>query len=122
MIFQIIHRMACSSYRAHAVLIACFIASRSCFHPPSRAGRYSTGSFYKAIEEARERDRLEQEKCQKKIKALANQLQSSRQMPVDQVSPPLQNIQSLIEEAASIGGEVLNKIPNLETIEDSLIQ
>jgi len=76
----------------------------------------------KAIEEARERDRLEQEKFQEKIKALTSQLQSLRQMPVDQVSRLLQNIQSLIEEAASIGGEVLNKIPNPETIEDSLIQ
>ena len=46
----------------------------------------------------------------------------SKQMPVDQVSPLLQNIQSLIEDAASIGGEALNKIPNLETVEDSLIQ
>jgi seryl-tRNA synthetase len=76
----------------------------------------------KAIEEARERDRLEQENFQKKINALASQLQSSKQMPVDQVSPLLQNIQSLIEDAASIGGEALNKIPNLETVEDSLIQ
>jgi hypothetical protein len=76
----------------------------------------------KAIEEARERDRLEQENYQKKISALASQLQNSKQMTVDQVSPLLQNIQSLIEDAASIGGEALNKIPNLETIEDSLIQ
>lgn len=76
----------------------------------------------KAIEEARERDRLEQETFQKKINALASQLQSSKQMPVDQVSPLLQNIQSLIEDAALIGGEALNQIPNLETIEDSLIQ
>ena len=49
MILQIIDCMACSFYRAHAVLIACFIASRTCFHPPSRAGRYSTGIFYKKI-------------------------------------------------------------------------
>lgn len=76
----------------------------------------------KAIEEARERDRLEQENFQKKINALASQLQTLKQMPVDQVSPLLQSIQSLIEEAVSIGGEVLNKIHNLETIEDSLIQ
>ncbi len=47
MIFQIVDRMACSFYRAHAVLIPCFIASRTCFHPPSRAGRYSTGIFHK---------------------------------------------------------------------------
>ena len=47
MIFQILDRMACSFYQAHAVLIPCFIASRTCFHPPSRAGRYSTGIFYK---------------------------------------------------------------------------
>lgn len=47
MIFQIVDRMACSFYRAHAVLIPRFIASRTCFHPPSRAGRYSTGIFIK---------------------------------------------------------------------------
>jgi hypothetical protein len=50
MIFQIVDRLACSFYRAHAVLILCFIASRTCFHPPSRAGRYSTGIFYKERE------------------------------------------------------------------------
>ena len=49
MIFQIIDRMACSFYGAHAVLIPCFIASRTCLHPPSRAGRYSTGIFYKPL-------------------------------------------------------------------------
>jgi len=49
MIFQIVDRMACSFYRAHAVLIPCFIASRTCFHPPSRAGRYSTGIFINFI-------------------------------------------------------------------------
>ena len=49
MVFQIVDCMVCSLYRAHAVLIPCFIASRTCFHPPSRAGRYSTGIFYKAI-------------------------------------------------------------------------
>ena len=47
MVFQIVDCMVCSLYRAHAVLIPCFIASRTCFHPPSRAGRYSTGIFYK---------------------------------------------------------------------------
>jgi hypothetical protein len=42
--------MACSFYRAHAVLIPRFVASRTCFHPPSRAGRYSTGISYKKEE------------------------------------------------------------------------
>ena len=47
MVFQIVDCMACSFYRAHAVLIPRFVASRTCFHPPSRAGRYSTGISYK---------------------------------------------------------------------------
>lgn len=75
-----------------------------------------------AIEEARERDRLEQQDFYNKINALSNQLHSLKQMPIDQVLTLLQNIQSLIEEAASIGGQVSNKISNLEKIEDDLIQ
>lgn len=74
------------------------------------------------IEEARERDRIGQERFYKKVDELAKQLRSLEKMPIEQVPTLLQNIQSLIEEAASIGGEVLSRVPGLEKIEDDLIQ
>ena len=76
----------------------------------------------KEIEEAREKDRKEQEYFYKKVSELASQMRSLGKMPIGQVSTLLQKIQSLMEEAASIGGEALNKISNLEKIEDDLIQ
>lgn len=72
------------------------------------------------IEEAREKDRIEQEIFFKKIGELTSQLQ--RKIPIGQASTRAQNIQSLMEEAASIGGKALSIISLLVQIEDDLIQ
>lgn len=74
------------------------------------------------IEEARKRDRPEQERFHKKVDELAKQFRSLEKMPTKQVPTLLQDIQSLIEDAASIGGEALSRIPDLEKIEDDFIQ
>lgn len=76
----------------------------------------------KEIEEAREKDRMEQEYFYKKVSELASQMRILGSIPIGQGSTLLQNIQSLMEEAASIGGEAINKISNLEKIENDLIQ
>jgi hypothetical protein len=70
------------------------------------------------IEEAREKDRNEQKYFFKKISELGSQMRSLGEIPIGQVPTHLRNIQSLMEEAASIGGEALNQISNLEKIED----
>jgi hypothetical protein len=74
------------------------------------------------IEEARERDRIEQERFYKKVDELAKQFRGLEKMPIEQVPTLLQDIQSVIDEAASIGGEVLCRVPDLEKIEGDLIQ
>ena len=79
------------------------------------------------IKTARDRDRLEQEQYQVQLKELASQ-QRSLVDALGVITPSrattfLRNIQSLIEEAASIGGEAfaITK-PKLEEVEDSIIQ
>ena len=76
----------------------------------------------KEIEEARDKDELDQEIFNKKVSEMASQMRNLGKISIAQVSTLLQNIQTLMEEAASIGGEALNKISNLENIENNLMQ
>jgi len=77
------------------------------------------------IEEAQKRDKVDQDKFVNKIKDLGIELGKSgntSSASIQQTSSVLQEVQALIEEAASIGGDIQNQIQALENAEEQLIQ
>ena len=73
------------------------------------------------LEEARCRDKADQHNFNNKLSAFSERSQSLGIAKIEIASGLLQELQALIEEAASIGGEVSGKIAALESVERKLI-
>lgn len=77
------------------------------------------------IAEARKRDQIDQERFIEAVRNLGAVLDSSEDtnpLSTLQNSSALQQVQALLEEAASIGGNIQNAIHLLETTEENIIQ
>ncbi|MDH3975707.1 MAG: hypothetical protein OEV42_15625 [Deltaproteobacteria bacterium] len=73
------------------------------------------------IEEARQRDREEQDNFNNKLSNFAERTSNLEEVEVSKISDLLQDLQTLIEEAASIGGDAWEKVPSLENVEENLM-
>jgi hypothetical protein len=76
----------------------------------------------KEIENACQKDKIDQEIFTVNLDGLKKQLNNSKEMTIAQGGFLLEGFQNLIEEAASIGGEALGQISILEKTEDDIIQ
>jgi hypothetical protein len=78
----------------------------------------------KEIEEARQRDGLEQQHFAEKAKVFADGIVGLREtkMPLDRGTEVLKELQALLEEAASIGGDISYPVQILENAEETLHQ
>ena len=77
----------------------------------------------KEIDEAQEKDRIEQEQLTPKIKSFLERLNTfDDHMKPDQASILLKEIQELLEEAASIGGAIETYVQPLKSTEENLIE
>ena len=78
---------------------------------------------HQEIEEAREKDRTEQEQFTAKFKAFATTIASAIEMsvPLDKDTSVLLEVQQLLEEAAAIGGEIAQPLQVLENTEQALV-
>lgn len=74
----------------------------------------------KEIEEARKKDELDKERFIQEIKNFADQLKSQQNLSPQEAISVSRKAQSLIEKAASIGGDLQNEIQALETIEKDI--
>ncbi len=78
---------------------------------------------HKEIEEAREKDRVEQQKFVDKVNAFVAKIKALGQSATpDQVGDMLKEIQAILEEAASIGGNIEHYVRTLEGTEETLMQ
>jgi hypothetical protein len=79
---------------------------------------------HKEIEEARERDRIEQQRFGEKVKAFAEGIVNMREqnIPMERATSVLKEVQELLEEAASIGGDIAYPVEILKNTEEALLQ
>jgi hypothetical protein len=76
------------------------------------------------ITQARKKDEIDQERFIETIRKLGNELENSEDTSPLSIVPDsssLEKIQALLEEAASIGGNIQNAIHRLETTEENII-
>jgi hypothetical protein len=77
----------------------------------------------KEIDEAKNRDRIEQEGFAEKVNSLASSFQGmGKDISISQVNSILKEVMKLLEERASIGGNSHRFVALLEGIEESLMQ
>jgi hypothetical protein len=79
----------------------------------------------KEIEEAREKDKMEQQQFIEKTNIfLTNTMKviKGKLLQLDEVSPILEEVMELIEEAMSIGGNIEDVIERLDSLEETLMQ
>jgi hypothetical protein len=76
----------------------------------------------KEIDEAKERDRIEQQRFVEKVRTFSSKLKEQESIPLSQVTTTLNEIQELIEEATSIGGDIGHFVEGLEKAEEKFIQ
>ena len=77
------------------------------------------------IEEAREKDRIEQQQFKEKVDNFLKNTRDvikGKQLPPNEVATILQEVAELIEEAMSIGGNLQNVVEMLCSMEDTLIK
>jgi hypothetical protein len=77
----------------------------------------------KEIKDAQQKDRIEQEQFAKKINSFGERTEIiNENIPPNQASSILQEVQNLIEEAAEIGGAIESYIQVLENTENNIIE
>jgi hypothetical protein len=77
----------------------------------------------KEIKDAQQKDRIEQEQFAKKINSFIERTKTiDENIPPNQASSILQEVQNLIEEAAEIGGAIESYIQVLENTENNIIE
>ena len=72
----------------------------------------------KEIDEAKERDRIEQQRFAEKVRTISSKLREQESIPLSQITSTLNEIQELIEEGTSLGCD----IGHLEKAEEKLMQ
>jgi len=77
----------------------------------------------KEIDEAKEKDRIEQEQFAQRVNSFVERIKSTYEhVKPDQASAILQEVLNLLEEAASIGGAIEDYVQGLESTEEKLIE
>jgi len=78
----------------------------------------------KEIEEAREKDRVEQQQFGERVNTFAASIVTAREknVPLDRATSLLKEVQELLEEAASIGGNIAQPVQILQSTEETLMQ